>query len=140
MAWFEHGEMRIYYEESGSGDPVLVLPGWGGSIDELAPLREALASAYRVIAADVPGSGKSGPQPRTYTPSYYHDDAARVPRISRRDRGDAGAPRRLQRWGRVRASHGGLQPEAVRSVVTWGSAGALPDAPELTEAILVIGR
>ena len=26
MAWFEHGNSRIYYEEQGTGDPVLVLP------------------------------------------------------------------------------------------------------------------
>ena len=76
MAWFDHGDMRIYFEESGAGDPVLVLPGWGGTIDELVPLRDALAPTFRVIAADVPGSGKSGPQPRTYTPSYYRDDAS----------------------------------------------------------------
>ncbi|MEA2575852.1 MAG: hypothetical protein QOH93_3150, partial [Chloroflexia bacterium] len=31
MAWFEHGTSRIYYEESGDGDPVLLLPGWAGS-------------------------------------------------------------------------------------------------------------
>ena len=75
MAWFEHGDVRIYYEESGAGDPLLLLPGWGGSIQELEPIREALAKNFRVIAADLPGSGKSGPQPRTYTPTYFDEDA-----------------------------------------------------------------
>ena len=60
MAWFEQGPTRIYYEESGDGDPLLLLPGWGGSIDEFAPLRDALSKSFRVIAADCPGSGKSG--------------------------------------------------------------------------------
>jgi hypothetical protein len=27
MAWFNHGDMRIHFEESGSGDPLLLLPG-----------------------------------------------------------------------------------------------------------------
>jgi pimeloyl-ACP methyl ester carboxylesterase len=67
VAWFGDDESRVYFEESGTGDPVLLLPGWGGSIEELAPVREALAPKFRVIAADVPGSGRSGPQPRTYT-------------------------------------------------------------------------
>jgi valacyclovir hydrolase len=75
VAWFDHGESHVYYEESGAGDPVLLLPGWGGTIDEFALLRQALAPKFRVIAADLPGSGKSGPQPRTYTPNYYQDDA-----------------------------------------------------------------
>jgi pimeloyl-ACP methyl ester carboxylesterase len=134
MAWFEHGDMRIYYEETGSGDPVLLLPGWGGSIDEHAPLREALAPTYRVIAADVPGSGKSGPQPRTYPPSYYRDDA-----LVFLDMSDAlgASPARLVGFsdgGEYALLMAAMRPEAVRSVVTWGSAGALPEAPELTEA------
>ena len=134
MAWFDHGDMRVYFEESGRGDPLLLLPGWGGSIDELAPLREALAPTLRVIAADVPGSGKSGPQPRTYTASYYHDDARLL--LALLD-AIAATPAHL-----VGFSDGGeyallmsvLRPDAVRSVVAWGSAGSLPDAPELTEA------
>src|SRR5215467_5445160 len=76
MAWFEHGTSRIYYEEQGSGTAVLVLPGFAGSIEEFAALREALVAAgYRVIAADLPGSGRSEPQPRTYTATYFEDDA-----------------------------------------------------------------
>jgi pimeloyl-ACP methyl ester carboxylesterase len=65
MSSFDHGTSRIYYEESGSGDPVLLLPGFAGSIEEFSSLREALATGgYRVIAADLPGSGRSEPQPR----------------------------------------------------------------------------
>ncbi len=87
-----------------------------------------------MIAADVPGSGRSGPQPRTYTPSYYHDDARVF--LAMLDSVVA-SPACL-----VGFSDGGeyallmatQRPEAVRSVVTWGSVGALPQAPELTEA------
>src|SRR5213083_757151 len=65
MFWFEHNSNRIYYEEQGSGAPVLLLPGFTQSIEEWSPFREALAAAgYRVIAADLPGSGRSEPQPR----------------------------------------------------------------------------
>ena len=65
MAWFEHGTSRIYYEEQGNGEAVLLLPGWSDSIEGHAALRKALAEAgYRIIAADLPGSGRSQPQPR----------------------------------------------------------------------------
>src|SRR5947208_1476795 len=76
MAWFEHGTSCIYYEEAGAGPPVLLLPGLAGSIAEFSALREALVVAgHRVIAADLPGSGRSGPQPRAYTATYLEDDA-----------------------------------------------------------------
>ncbi len=39
MAWFEHGTNRIYYEEEGSGDPLLLIPGWSLSIEDMAPVR-----------------------------------------------------------------------------------------------------
>jgi valacyclovir hydrolase len=133
MSWFEHGGSTIYYEENGNGDPVLLLPGWGGSIEELTVLKEALSAKYRVIAADPPGSGKSGPQPRSYTKSYYHDDAQSF--LALLERLSVG-PAHL-----VGFSDGGeyelvmaeLQPSAVRSVVTWGSAGKLEAPPEMIE-------
>ena len=50
------------------------MPGWGGTIEELTPLGQALSKDFRVIAADLPGSGKSGPQPRTYAAGFYNDD------------------------------------------------------------------
>ena len=67
MAFFEHGTSRIYYEEEGSGDALLLLPGWSLSIEDMQPIRQALTPRYRVIAADAPGAGRSEPQPREYT-------------------------------------------------------------------------
>jgi pimeloyl-ACP methyl ester carboxylesterase len=124
MAWFEHGTSRIYYEESGSGEPVLLLPGFSDRIEAHVPLREALAAAgYRVIAADLPGSGRSLPQPRTYTVSYYEDDARSFAALLAHL---ATGPTHLMGF-----SDGGetvlllaeMLPDVVRSVVTWGAAG-----------------
>ena len=135
MGWFEHGGSRIYYEQSGSGDPLLLLPGWGGTIEEFGPLRQALAAKFNVIAADVPGSGKSGPQPRTYTPTYYQDD---VPVLLAMLDALGASPAHL-----VGFSDGGeyaflmaaLKPNAVRSVVTWGSAGSLGTNVQMADAM-----
>jgi valacyclovir hydrolase len=135
MAWHENGESRIYYEESGSGDPLLLMPGWGGTIDELAPLREALAPKFRVIAADVPGSGKSGPQPRTYTPTYYKDDARVF--LDMLDALNA-SPAHLVGFsdgGEYALLMAALKPDAVRSVVTWGSAGSLGSNLQMADAM-----
>src|SRR6266516_1696215 len=84
MAWFEHGTSRIYYEAQGSGDPVLVLPGLFGSIEEFSGLRDALVAAgYQIIAADLPGSGRSEPQPRAYTASYFEEDTHAIAALLR---------------------------------------------------------
>jgi valacyclovir hydrolase len=138
MAWFEHAGTRLYYEESGAGDPLLLLPGWGGTVDELAPLGEALAPGFRVIAVDAPGSGKSGPQPRTFTPGYYQDDAALL--LALLDALEA-SPAHLVGFsdgGEYALLMAALQPGAVRSVVTWGAAGSLGTNLELADMMATV--
>lgn len=136
MPWFEHGASRIYYEESGSGDPVLLLPGFSDSIAGHTLLRETLQPHYRVIAADLPGSGRSQPQPRQYTASYFDDDARSFVALLQKV---AGGPTHL-----VGFSDGGEDallmaaqaPEVARSVLTWGAAGVVSDpSGQLREAM-----
>lgn len=57
--------------ERGSGDPVVVLHGWGGRIESMQPVIDCLASYFRVVAMDLPGFGGS-PAPRGAwgTPDY----------------------------------------------------------------------
>lgn len=128
MFWFEHNSSRIYYEEQGSGAPVLVLPGFAGSIEEFAALREALVTAgYRVIAADLPGSGRSEPQPRAYPATYFEDDARSFAALLQHL---AVGPAHLMGFsdgGEISLLMAALQPGVARSVVTWGAAGVLND-------------
>jgi pimeloyl-ACP methyl ester carboxylesterase len=70
MPFFEKGPVRIHYEETGSGFPLLVIPGGGlnSTVAGLAthpfsPLQE-FGDEYRVIAADLRnanGGQSSGP-------------------------------------------------------------------------------
>jgi valacyclovir hydrolase len=138
VAWFDHGETRIYYEESGAGDPLLLLPGWGGTIAEFAPLQEALAPRFRVIAADLPGSGRSGPQPRTYTSAYYREDAALF--LAMLDTLGASPAHVLgfSDGGEYALLMAAFEPKAVRSVVTWGAAGTLGDNPAMADAMATL--
>jgi pimeloyl-ACP methyl ester carboxylesterase len=137
MAWFEHDGSRIYYEEQGSGTPVLLLPGFSQSIAAYAALRGVLAAAgYRVIAADLPGSGRSGPQPRAYTATYYTDDARAFAALLQHL---AAGPAHL-----IGFSDGGMTsllmaaqaPGTVRSVVTWGAAGTISDPGGQMRAVM----
>jgi pimeloyl-ACP methyl ester carboxylesterase len=127
MAWYEHGGSRIYYEECGSGAPVLLLPGFSQSSEHLAALRDAVAANYHVIAVDLPGSGRSLPQPRTYTASYYEDDAASCAALLRELGTTPAHLIGFSDGGEVALFMAALTPELVRSVVTWGAAGQMVD-------------
>ena len=128
MAWFEHGNSRIYYEEQGSGTPVLMLPGFAGSIEEFGVLRNALVTAgYRVIAADLPGSGRSEPQPRTYTATYYEDDARLFAAFLQHLATEPAHLIGFSDGGMTSLLMAALTPGVARSVVTWGAAGTISD-------------
>jgi len=127
-SWFDYGSSRIYYEDHGTGDPVLILPGFAGSIEEFTALRDTLVTAkYRVITADLPGSGRSEPQPRAYTGSYYQDDARSFAALL--DHLGTG-PTHVMGFsdgGEVSLLIAAMAPETVRSVVTWGAVGVVSD-------------
>jgi microsomal epoxide hydrolase len=53
-------DIRIHYVEGGSGDPVLLVPGWPQSWYAWRYVMPLLADRYRVIAIDPPGLGESG--------------------------------------------------------------------------------
>jgi valacyclovir hydrolase len=127
MAWFEYGGSRIHYEEYGQGDPALLLPGFTQSSEHLATLRDALAASYRVIAADLPGSGRSLPQPRTYTAGYYEDDAASYVALLRERGMEPAHLIGFSDGGEVALFMAALTPDLARSLVTWGAAGQLND-------------
>lgn len=54
-----HG-LTIHYEEKGYGTVIVLLHGWGGSLNSLFPLQLLLAEkGFRVISVDLPGFGES---------------------------------------------------------------------------------
>ena len=83
MPFYEKGNVRIHYEEAGSGFPLLVIPGGGlnSTVAGLAthpfnPLDE-FKSEYRVIAADLrnaKGGQSSGPLEIDRPWDAYTDD------------------------------------------------------------------
>ena len=81
MPIFETDDAKLFYEDAGRGEPVLLLHGLGGSTADWAPQIEALAPRYRVLALDVRGSGRSRDLRRPGGPfsvQQFADDAARL--------------------------------------------------------------
>ena len=60
---------RLY--DAGEGYPVVVLHGWGGRIESMAPVCACLQRDHRVIAIDFPGFGESPPPPQAWGTADY---------------------------------------------------------------------
>ncbi|MFC3765142.1 alpha/beta fold hydrolase [Tenggerimyces flavus] len=105
---------------------------------DLDRLRSRLVDGFRVIAADLPGSGRSLPQPREYHADYYQEDAPVLLGL-------------LDHLGITQAhlvgfSDGGeeallmaaLWPDRALSVATWGAVGQIFASPEELTALATI--
>ncbi|WP_324680406.1 alpha/beta hydrolase [Hymenobacter sp. GOD-10R] len=51
--------LELYYEEYGTGKPLLLLHGFGGCTQNWLPFTAALAEHYRLLLVDLPGHGYS---------------------------------------------------------------------------------
>lgn len=84
MPFYDRGDVRIHYQESGSGFPLLIIPGGGlnsslGFFNSLSPFHpmEEFSGEYRCIAADLRnanGGQSSGPLEIERPWDSYADD------------------------------------------------------------------
>ena len=65
--------IKINYQQIGSGPDVLLLHGWGSSKDVYAGIMNLLSDNYRLTALDFPGCGNSGTLPQVWTTEDYAD-------------------------------------------------------------------
>ena len=66
--------IKIYYEEYGTGEPLLLLHGNSSSINLFEKQIPELSKQFRVIAVDTRGQGKSGEDGKTYTYDLFAED------------------------------------------------------------------
>ena len=66
--------VKLYYEDTGRGMPLLLLHGFGGTTSHWEPYIAEFAKNYRVIAMDLPGHGRSDFMDTTEV--YLHKRAA----------------------------------------------------------------
>ena len=78
--------VKLYYEDRGQGQPLLLIAGaLGTSQSDFAPQLATLPEAgVRVIAPDLRGYGKSRPPTREFPLDFYEQDAQDVRRCSMR--------------------------------------------------------
>lgn len=72
-------DIRIAYDDAGSGEPALLLmPGWASSRRVFAPLLPRVSKSQRVLALDWRGHGSSGDTQRDFGMAQLVDDAIAV--------------------------------------------------------------
>jgi aminoacrylate hydrolase len=72
------GDAEIYYEEHGSGEPLLLVSGLGGTAAYWKPNIPALAAKYRVVVHDHRGAGQSTHSNIRYSVDQMTDDVVRL--------------------------------------------------------------
>lgn len=115
--------MRVRYKAAGAGEHVLLLHGWGGSIESMGLVFDDLAKDYAVVALDFPGHGDSDPPAKAWGVSDFSAFVLRVIDTLQ-----------LQRPHIIAHSHGGRvtiklassHPERIGKVVLVDSAGIRP--------------
>jgi valacyclovir hydrolase len=135
MPWHGPDGRRLYYEDTGSGDTVVLMPGWAGNIIEFSQLRAALSPGFRVVAVDLPGSGRSGPQPRRYDAGYYHDDARTLLGLLDALGISAAHLAGFSDGGEEALLLAALRPSLALSVFTWGAIGRVEATPGALAAL-----
>ncbi|MDH5667673.1 MAG: alpha/beta fold hydrolase [Nitrospira sp.] len=81
-------EQRIAYLDIGTGPPVILIHGFGGSMWQWEHQQHALSQHFRVITLDLPGSGFSDKPDIEYRPDQFLDfftgfmDALHIPKAT----------------------------------------------------------
>ncbi len=65
------GGIDLHYIVEGNGKDVLLLHGWGGSIDSFLPVTKELSKNYRVTVVDFPGFGNTAPPATPWSVTEY---------------------------------------------------------------------
>jgi 3-oxoadipate enol-lactonase len=136
MPKVQAGNVGLYYEEHGAGEPLLLVPGFGTGLWIWYRQIPALAGRFRVIAFDPRGVARSDKPDEPVSMRGYADDAAALLEALRVERAHV-----------LGASFGGFvaqefalaHPTRTRSLIlcctSFGGPRHCPPAPETLRAI-----
>lgn len=118
--WIHAGSQKVYYEQAGDGEPILLLHGWGVSGEVFRPLFMRLAGRLEARAIDFPGFGQSEKPDAVWGTEEYAEMVKKI----------------LDAWGmknidiighsfgaRVALRLAHRHPEYVKTLVLTGAAG-----------------
>jgi pimeloyl-ACP methyl ester carboxylesterase len=126
------GDLNMYYEIHGRGEPLILLHGAYMTIDMFGPLLPGLAETRRVIAVEQQGHGRTADVDRPITYEQMADDTAALARHLQIDEADVVG---YSLGGGVALQTAIRHPELVRKLVLASSGFASDGMPE--EALAV---
>jgi len=137
MSFAENGGVKLFWDEEGSGEPILLIMGLGYPSCMWHRTRPVLATSYRTIALDNRGVGQSDVPQGPYSIAGMAEDAAKVL--------DAAGVERAHVFG---VSMGGMIaqeftlrfPDRVRSLILACTAAGGPTALRAEPAALEMLR
>ncbi len=76
MSILHVGDVNLYYEVHGDGEPLVLIPGLGSDVTDYGRIIELLAAGCRVVAVDNRGAGRSDKPDIPYSVEMMADDVA----------------------------------------------------------------
>lgn len=114
----------LYYEQHGaSGKPLILLHGWGGSVDSWLPVIRDFQGERRITVIDFPGHGHSPEPPEPWSVTEYMEQIARLIAHLQLEGADIMAH---SFGGRVALLLAATYPRLVGRMVLTGCAGLIP--------------
>jgi pimeloyl-ACP methyl ester carboxylesterase len=141
MAFVTNRGARIYWEEQGEGEPVLLIMGLGYPSKMWYRTRPCLSARYRTITLDNRGVGKSDMPPGPYPIALMASDAAAVLDAARVERAHVYG---VSMGGMIAQEFALQYPERVRSLILGCTASGGPNAvraePEVNQMLMARGN
>lgn len=132
-------KLRLRYVDVGSGEPVFLIHGLGGSIESWTNNIDHLAKSFRIIAVDLPGFGLSDKPKINYTIKFYKGFVVQFLKLLQLDQVSIVGS---SLGGHIAAEVAINHPSLVRRLVLISPAGALPrsfkGSPALRKYVRVI--
>jgi pimeloyl-ACP methyl ester carboxylesterase len=133
MPFVENLGARIYWDEEGSGAPLLLIMGLGWPSQAWQRLRPALSEKYRTIALDNRGVGKSDAPAGPYSIAQMAADAAAVLNAARVNTAHILG---VSMGGMIAQEFALQYPNKVRSLILGCTAAGGPEAVRAEDEVL----
>ena len=78
MPKIKNGDVKIYYDVRGEGEPLFLIMGWGGNSDSWYHQLDILSKSYKLILIDNRGVGRSSKPDYPYKMSMFLEDTKAV--------------------------------------------------------------
>ena len=135
MAFVENQGVQIYWDEQGSGAPLLLIMGLGWSSHAWYRTRPILSQRYRTIAFDNRGVGQSDAPPSPYSIPQMASDTGAVLGAAK---ANAAHVFGLSMGGMIAQEFALQYPQKVRSLILGCTAAGGPDAVRADQAALQV--